>query len=184
MLKKKEIVIVVICIIVVSIPVMLYYRDAESNNYHIVWGAFMEIGYQLNVTVEALSNETDPEKMAEIEKRFGEIGFYISEYVYYIATQPTAGKWKKYNTAGMTGWLYAIHMNDIVSQNAVEIRSQIETVKKKYDAIYNGLRDNETVYYDFSGDPKHIRQHLKEINALCDEYEEILQGKKAYTRFD
>lgn len=180
-MKKGVTIGAAIVIIIASIFGMMHYRDAESNNYHLVWGAFMEIGFQLNDTVEALSNETDPEKMAEIEKRFGQIGFHISEYVYYIATQPTAGKWKKYNTAGMTGWLYAIHMNDIVSQNAVEIRSQIETVKKKYDAIYNGLRDKETVYYDFSGDPKHIRQHLKEINALCDEYEEILQGKKAYT---
>ena len=175
-MRNKKIIGIIISILVILIPGMMYYRDSESNNYHIVESSFIEIGYQLNDASKALSDETDPEKMAEIERRFGEIGFELSEYIYFISTQPTAGKWKKYNTAGMTGWLYKIHTKDLTSEHTAEVKSQIKTIQKKYDAIYNGLRDNEIVYYDFSGDPKHIRQHLEEINSLCDKYVEILQN--------
>lgn len=169
-----------IAIVIVYVYGIMHYKDAETNYQHIVWGSLTEIGYQLNAANEALADETDPEEMKVIEQRFGEIGFEFSEQVNYIASQQTSGKWKEYDTDGMTKWLYVIHTMDITSEYAEEIKSEIEAVQIEYDAITNALTqtdtETKTVYYDFSKDPKHIKKHLKEINALCAEYEELLQN--------
>ena len=172
-MKKGLIVCIVIGVISIAAIGMIYYRDTQDVLEHIVDSSLFEIGYQLNDAVEDLSKETNSKTIGNIERRTGSSCFEFAENIYYISIQQSAGKWKEYDVSDLAGWLYKIHTKELSKKETSIIKTQIETLNEEYKGIVDALKDTEDMY-NYTDDPKGIRQKLKRINSICAEYRQEL----------